>query len=95
MVSKVSIHRNIGFSITICLIERALPFIAPWHPRVILFVHADTERKLGCIKYRNRVDYVCFVCINYVTQHYSAVKDGRLGWRRRVVLWYTSPDRQC
>ena len=45
-ISKVSIYR----------IERVLPSIPSWHPRA-LYSDIYIERKLRCIKYRNRIVY--------------------------------------
>ena len=41
--------------------ERVLPSL-PWHPRVF---YADAERKLPCIKYRNRAYRSCFFVYRY------------------------------
>ena len=64
IVSNVLIYLNIEISMyhiedSIYRIERVLPSI-PWLPRVSYADTVYTERKLGCVKYRNRIDSIFF-----------------------------------
>ena len=63
IVSKLSINRNIELSMYRA--ECVWPSI-PWHARVF-YPDIDIERKLRCVKYRNRIDYIVCLSVSYRT----------------------------